>query len=509
MFIDFEDFLSDLAQNLKPLVKTQRWFGGKSHTIVELQPVDYYAEQDGNQAESFVVLKIELSNTSVQHYLVPLVVKEHRDSSEFELMLRLRHRETEFDVFDGLSVPSFCLKILEHLTKSDTLKTRNGSIAFFDEGDIDSSFHFEEKVVKRVVSEQSNTSVIFDKKYIYKSYRKMSEGANPDYEVPLFLIRNGFLATPKPLGRVMYRGAGYESSQIGSLFSYVENLGDGWNYLTNKIAMFASKLKDDMCADRIRVSEEGNPDSTIVDCAALGELTARLHCSLARDSLSPEFAPEPVSLADVLSWSQNLLHQLQTLFETLSKIGSALPDDTYSLIQRLLANRSSLEKLGHSLESMSEPNFCKIRIHGDYHLGQVLRTPSGFTVIDFEGEPARTIEYRRCKRCAVVDVSGMLRSFGYASSFVAKNLVSKRVNEICPDWPKIWGKMATDAFLGAYWEVSESRSGVYLPSDFVDFNKLVKFFVAEKAVYELGYELNNRPSWAGIPATALMDIVGN
>lgn len=317
-------------------------------------------------------------------------------------------------------------------------------------------------------AEQSNTSILYtgaanEPRWILKLFRRVQVGENPDFEIPRALAAHtGFSNVPAAAGRVSYRTWGGEVATLAVLQSYIPNHGDGWEYTL----------------ERLRTGE--NPEALLADLELLGRRTAGLHAALASIAAEADFAPEPITAAHLERWRERAR----------AGAAAAAPEDAGLLrpwCARLDADETGLEGLlGCQM----------IRIHGDYHLGQVLKTAGDFYLFDFEGEPTRPLPERRRKGTVMQDVAGMLRSFGYAAHAAQR-----------PDWET----PARAAFLRGYRNaLREGRAGVRLaPTEDAAFSRACSFFECEKAVYELAYERNNRPDWAGIPLAALRKLLAN
>lgn len=313
-------------------------------------------------------------------------------------------------------------------------------------------------------AEQSNTSILYtgaanEPRWILKLFRRVQVGENPDFEIPRALAAHtGFSNVPAAAGRVTYRTWGGEVATLAVLQSFIANHGDGWEYTL----------------ERLRTGE--SPEALLADLELLGRRTAGLHAALASIDGEADFAPEPVTADDIERWRERAL----------AGAAAAAPEDAALLrhwCARLGAGETGLEGL---------MGCQKIRIHGDFHLGQVLKTAGDFYLFDFEGEPARPLAERRRKGTVMQDVAGMLRSFGYAAHTTAQ-----------PEWEA----PAREAFLGGYRGAVAQAPVRLAPEDDVAFTSACSFFECEKAVYELAYERNNRPDWAGIPHAALRKLL--
>jgi maltose alpha-D-glucosyltransferase/alpha-amylase len=248
-------------------------------------------------------------------------------------------------------------------------------------------------------------------------------------------------------------------------------------------------------------------DSYLESARLLGQRTGELHKALASSTEDPDFAPEPFSMLYQRSVYQSLQSQISQVFQELRARLKHLPDGLRAEAQRVLDLEGEIRRHYRSL-LQHKLNTMRIRVHGDYHLGQVLYTGRDFIIIDFEGEPARPLSERRIKRSPLRDVAGMLRSFHYASYMALFGQVPSIRPEDFPalePWAQYWYTWVSVAFLKAYLAVAKDES--FLPKDALELQVLLDAYVLAKAVYELGYELNNRPDWLQIPMKGLLRLV--
>ncbi|MBV9119422.1 MAG: phosphotransferase [Chloroflexi bacterium] len=311
-------------------------------------------------------------------------------------------------------------------------------------------------------AEQSNSSIAFGQRWILKLYRRIASGESRDLEVGRFLAQARFAHSPAIAGAISY----FETT-LAVLQEFASNSGDGWTYVLEQLQ--APNAPDDVFwASHALTDHEVLLDSI----ERLGHITGELHAALASRTDVPDFAPEPAAGDDLDSWLADLRQQVQAAG---SRAESWLRGGDRDLEARLAGAYEDLDPAG----------VLKIQIHGDYHLGQVLKTADGFKIIDFEGEPARPLAERRAKQPALRDVAGMLRSLHYAA-YTAGN--------------EAWASTAGDRFLAGWLEGSDGR---FVASDEAATQRLLTLFQLAKAFYELNYELNNRPEWVAVPARGI------
>ena len=314
---------------------------------------------------------------------------------------------------------------------------------------------------RRIAAEQSNSSVVFGDELILKAYRRLEPGINPELELLRFLTERGFANIAALAGWYGYAGRPMDAT-LGVLQEYVSGAQDGWE-------LALSELRRD-------------PEGFLSRLRRLGEVTGVMHTTLASDATNPAFAPEEPSFEAIALLVASVDEEIEELFLT-------LPDDP---ALEPIAGRA--EEVRDRLRTISHggPVGRVIRHHGDYHLGQVLWAGNDWVVLDFEGEPARSLSERRRKRSPLRDVAGMLRSFAYAAS------ASELTNGVPA--PPGWEERARGEFLAGYFGIVD-RSLV--PPGEEARQKLLAVFELEKAVYELRYELNNRPDWVRIPVAGI------
>jgi maltose alpha-D-glucosyltransferase/alpha-amylase len=338
-------------------------------------------------------------------------------------------------------------------------------------------------------AEQSNTSVIYPGHFIFKLFRKIEPGINPDLEVGGFLTEHGFRNTPAFLGSLEYQDAA-GSYSAGILQQFVPNHGDAWKYTMDELAAFFKRA-------------ESSPDSAhlldgyLASARLLGIRTAEMHTVLAGTNTG-DFAPEPFTAAHARQLSEEIAAQAVRVLELLRLKLSSLDEPTAELAFQVLALEPQIvDRLAKLNEASTNGPVC-IRIHGDYHLGQVLFTGDDFMIIDFEGEPARPLAERRSKALAMRDVAGMLRSFDYAAHAAPEN---HGKNET---WAAFWLIQVTAAYLEAYFETAANHP--YISADPAENKFLLDVFLLQKALYEVAYELNNRPDWVYIPLRGILSL---
>lgn len=431
---------------LPDFLKNQRWFGGKAAPIKSVEVVDHVTV-DSPPACSFSLAIVQVVYTlgTPERYLLPVkpasgdrIEEALDDEACLGVILQLIREQRELPSTAG------------HL-RGEWLDTEESQVELSSP-----------PRARRLAVEQSNTSVVFDDKVILKVIRKLEAGVTPEYEVGRFLaMKTRFRATPTLLGALNLEGPA--SATLALVHRFVPDAQDGWRYTLE--AFRQAPTPDAEFLERIR---------------ELGRCVGELHVALASDPSDPAFAPEPLQAEDAQRWSASIVGEL----------GVTLVD-AVKVVPELEERREALIELARKLAQVT-PSGQKIRIHGDLHLGQTLRSGGQWLLIDFEGEPARSFAQRREKYSPLRDVAGMLRSFDYADATV-------RI-EGAPEGQRV--QPSRDAFLAGYLEVT--RGAAFLPADEAAFNAALRALELEKVLYEVRYEVANRPDWVRIPVQALL-----
>lgn len=327
-------------------------------------------------------------------------------------------------------------------------------------------------------AEQSNTSILYGDRAILKLFRRLEHGAHPDVEIGAFLAERGFPHVPALFGTLAV-GDSEGESVAGMLQALVPGAEDAWAH--------AVRAAGDVLAGR------GALTAYAADAGQLGAVTRALHDALASDPAHADFAPEPARMDDVRRWAQGAHAAYDAMRAAAEAAGTTLPD-------AVMDRAAVLERVDALAADAADDAGAAIRHHGDYHLGQVLRSrDSGLFVVDFEGEPAKPLVERRRKHSPLRDVAGMLRSFAYAAAFAAREAGGGDRGEVDAR-AGAWEAGARGAFLDAYFGPG---TAAYLPRARGHADALVALFETEKLYYELRYELSNRPDWVSIPLRGL------
>jgi len=473
---------------LPKYLQAQRWFGAKSRTVKNVCITDVVPIDDMDAA--ILLLRIDYTEGESDVYSVPVaaITGEHAE----DLLLEAPHSiiagmqmgaQSAGALVDALVIPEIRDALLEMIerghqktTRCDGILRGEASSAFAElrgEGEIPS---------RRSSAEQSNTSLLYDGKLILKIFRRLQTGENPDAEIGRFLTEVANFEHIAPFaGQLVYTAKdSTEATTIGLLQGLVPNDGDGWEWTLAQI----------------QSTKTGEPTNYAEAANLLGKRTGEMHVALATATTNPAFACDGTDASSLDRDAVRLEAQIAVAVNAIKNRFAALPDDLLGPAATLLSKRTEMLAVADALRRIAGAQAgIRIRIHGDYHLGQVLRTKDDFVLLDFEGEPARSLEERRAKQSPWRDVAGMMRSFSYAGAAGFGTTSSEERTA--------WERAATDAFLQGYHQGSEG-----IPSGEQTVAKqLLRAFLLEKALYEIVYEVNNRPDWIAIPLTGILDLL--
>jgi maltose alpha-D-glucosyltransferase/alpha-amylase len=370
----------------------------------------------------------------------------------------------------------------------------------------------------RPTTDQTNSVAFADDRYVLKLFRRIEPTPNPEFEIGRFLTERGFTRTPALAGAVQYLRPGLEPGTLAVVQGLVKHQGSGWEYSIGELRQFYERIAPRVTGSQGAAfaapsTQQGPPPMFealehwyLASSTTLGRRTAELHRALASGG-EPAFAPEPLDRAALAALSDGMRAHAAASVDLLAQRLQTLNDASRAHAEAVLSHRKTLLSRFDQIRKVVDAGL-RIRIHGDYHLGQVLRTEEDFVILDFEGEPARSIAERRAKQSALKDVAGMIRSFSYAAyaALFAYTVHAPGDYKLLEPWAETWQHWAADAFLKGY--IGTIEPGSLLPQDAAARHALLSAFVLEKALYELGYELNNRPDWVRIPLIGIRKLIG-
>jgi trehalose synthase-fused probable maltokinase len=483
-----EELAARAAAALPGWLPTRRWFGSKTRSVAGVAPLDA-ALVPGTQG-ILAIFEVRYAEGERETYSIPVLPASGKG-----------------DIRDAMTNPEFCRALLEHVRTQAALPGRRGTFRFTPTPLLAEVVPGASEAVARLAAEQSNTSVTYGTGAILKLFRKVEHGANPEFEITDFLTRNtDFRGVPRLVGSIAYECPGEAPATLAVVQEFVPNQGDAWMATLGRLADYFAAAQESLDAEGTgsdafaRTLAEADAE----EARRLGALTGQLHTALA-SAADPALAPEAVSAADVAAWREGMQAYLDRVMQTLASVHETLPAAVRDLAHRTLESAPRLRESLTSLDVLGAGPVAKIRVHGDYHLGQLLKAGDGFVILDFEGEPARSLAERRAKHCALKDVAGMLRSFAYAaeSGLAAATMETPEARERLAPWAERWEQRVQAAFLEGYLAETWQRGAGFLPTDRDRVEAALRAFALDKTVYELQYELDHRPNWVRIPLEGL------
>jgi maltose alpha-D-glucosyltransferase/alpha-amylase len=439
-------------------------------------------------------------------YLLPLTIKWNRldrHKKEPNALAAIRRGAREGTLLDITADPAFISLLLEKVQAGETIEKGGRSLQFRPVGEFAAPQPEALQNIRAVNAEQSNTTALVGSEYVVKLFRRLEPGINPEIEIGRFLTENSnFTHTPALRGTLELVHDG-KPGAVAVVHEFVENQGDAWAVTGAYLDRYVEEQRLLTAKDK---DESDEQRAYLQRMQRVGQRVAELQLALASRDDMPDFAPEPITPADVQSWIDKVLERARRVFEELVRRRSHLKASDQVLVDELLTHK---EALPAHLREMLPENIAavKIRHHGDFHLGQMLVAKEDVFIIDFEGEPRRSLEERRRKAPAARDVAGLLRSIDYSATAALDRALRSapdehgRVAAALDDWRIRAGATA----LAAYREfMTDPR---LWPAEPREAERLLDFFLLEKALYEIEYELSHRPEWLNVPLTGTLRIL--
>jgi maltose alpha-D-glucosyltransferase/alpha-amylase len=527
--------VNDLERVLPNYLKGRRWFGGKARRQLAAEIIETIAPSAPHLDAYMTLVEVSYVEGASEYYNVPIGFATGEQARDLELanpqeiIARLTvgedNERIEGVLYDALAEPRFCSYLAEVIAGRKKLKGELGDFRGF-------ATRGSSKLVRSAAAatqaqvlrtEQSNSSIVYGDQMVMKVFRRVQEGVNPDLEVGRFLTeRTSFSRMPPVLGALEYCRNRREPMTLSILHGFVANQGDAWRYTLDTLEQYF---------ERVLAQADGNKPATMPDehlfdlidlevpteveeqigvysesARKIGSITAELHLGLAARTDDSAFTPESFSAMYQRSLYQSIRSRTDEAFRLLEKRLRYLHKDARPEARRVLSAQTEIRRRQRQVLDR-KIRALRLREHGDYHLGQLLYTGRNFVVLDFEGEPARPLGERRLKRSPLRDVAGMLRSFHYAS---VTALMNGRVRtEDVPAveiWADSWYRWVALIFLQTY--VEALGDAPILPKTVEERKVLLDTHLLDKALYELLYELNNRPEWARIPLRGILKLLG-
>jgi trehalose synthase-fused probable maltokinase len=527
------DQKSALEAALADVLMTRRWFGGKARHIRTVQIIESIPIPEPVASATLLFIRVDYTEGSPEIYSLPLAAAfgEQADRIREELPhtvvapVKLKNSERSGLLYDALWTAQLAEALLETIAGQRRYAGLQGTLVGSSTKAFAALLPPQSRLDPTVLkAEQSNTSVAYGDRAIFKLYRRLGNGMNPDLEIGRVLTEMNFPYIPPVGGAIEYCRTGEEPVTVGLLQAFVPNHGDAWQHTLEAVSYYFRQIQshseqlEGTAIPKASLPEPAEQEPPTVvhslvgpyleSAKRLGQRTAELHVALAQCRDNERFRAEPCSREYRQSRYASMCRLMDQACALLERQLTDFPLPRKEEARRLLNERARVMARFHGYVEQ-ETTALRIRCHGDYHLGQVLWTGQNFIIVDFEGEPARPLAERRIKHPAVLDVAGMLRSFHYAPHVALANqwpdaATGGRLETFGP-WIRGWYGWVSAEFLRGYLGIAGRAS--FSPQSSREFRALLEIHLLEKACYELNYELNNRPAWAWIPLRGICELV--
>jgi maltose alpha-D-glucosyltransferase/alpha-amylase len=495
------------TDTLPRYIETQRWYAAKGTPVERARITEQVLWQEGKV--SWLMALVELDGPEPRaNYFLPLgLAWEEREDERVKnlstsAVAKIRQQANVGVMGDAFADELFCRAMVAAMAAGREIPMSAGKLRFrptrkFAEI---AGPDFEALPVERPRGSSSNTIVNMRERLMLKGYRRLRVGMNPELEMGLYLTETAHFANCAPLAGVLeYVANDGQTRLLAMLQAYVANQGDGWTYSLEYVRRHLEQYRTTPASDALPPNAH-EAYLTLVRVLALR--TAELHRALSRPTKDAAFSPQSLTRADIDTYRQRALDEARGALDLLAANVDAVPAADRDRANAVLTQREQIMKRIEECAAATPPG-KKIRIHGDYHLGQVLVTRNDFVIIDFEGEPGHDLEQRRAKHSPLRDVAGMMRSFSYVQQSALRSVAHNEAEaaRLAP-LARGWEIATRTAFLAAY--DSAARAAAAYES-LQPGQGLLGLFELEKALYELRYEIGNRPTWVGIPLQGILD----
>jgi maltose alpha-D-glucosyltransferase/alpha-amylase len=484
---------------LPQYIAKRRWFGLKDQTIERTRIT--YLVNIGDAAQEILLNEVEVkTNGAKTRWLLPLsVLWEDEPSAALPNRLavaRVRRGRRLGLLTDAFALPAFARRFIVCLAAGKKFEYSDGVVRFQPtEAGRKQLEALPDAEVNWLAAEQSNSSLTIGDAVMLKIYRRITPGEHPEAEMERYLTAHGFSHAPPLLGDVVRVASDGTPFTLAIALGFVRNEGDAWSWILDHL----TRALDALSPGEVT---EGSEADLLADCeavvTAIGRRLGEMHGTLARETSDPTFAPKVADAEDAAHWARKTEERIELAFDGISRVQKWEREQDRERAKMLSSSRQRIVAAARSL-AKSGAGALMTRIHGDFHLGQVLVASGDAYIIDFEGEPATSIAERRAKTSPLRDVAGLLRSIDYAGATLIdrKGVGAMPVDEAQrSNLITQFRQRASSAFLRAYWQASGSRGDAAARA-------LLDLFLIEKAAYEIAYEAANRPTWIGVPLAGL------
>jgi maltose alpha-D-glucosyltransferase/alpha-amylase len=495
-----------------------RWFGSKAKKITSAKVVDAISVPYQDSYAFMTIVRFEYADAAPEQYMLPIayaegeraqaLIQNSRQAVITTAVITTNKKQEQGILYDALLETSFAEALLSHIVNRRRMKGILGQFIFMPTKALNKLYRSDELQAYKPVlmkSDQSNTSIKYDEHLMLKIFRRLEYGISPELEIGNYLTRKGLLAPVAPLmGYFEYIRGSMAPITLGVLQGFVTHQGDAWQYTLDEISRFFDFLIEEKDkAKEVSIKDLG---AYLEAVRLLGQRTGELHLALSSFDKDPDFTPVTFTWQEQRYMYQSMYSNCGEFFRTFTNHFRNIPESVQPKAKRLMSMESKIQE---SLKVLLKQRFRSVRIrcHGDYHLGQVLCTGKDFVFIDFEGEPARSLSTRRLKQSPLKDVAGMLCSFHYAIRVGSQQLLAQGHNPAdLISWTKFWYKSVSSTFLKSYLEATKGNP-LFVKEGSQELDTLLNIFVLEKSIYELNYELNNRPAWVDIPLDVILEML--
>jgi maltose alpha-D-glucosyltransferase/alpha-amylase len=495
------------TDTLPRYIETQRWYAAKGTAIERARIAEQVLWQEGKLSWLVALVELDGADEHTSYFLPLAMAWEERDDERVKnlstaAVVKIRQQANVGVMGDAFADELFCRAVVAAMAAGREIPMSQGKLQFRPTAAFAeiAGPDFALLPVERPRGSSSNTVVDMRERLMLKGYRRLRVGMNPELEMGRYLTEVAHYANCAPLaGSLEYIANDGQTRLLAMLQAYVANQGDGWNYSLEYMRRHLEQYRTTPAGDALPVNAH---EAYLILIRVLAARTAELHRALARPTTDAAFSPQALSRTDIDAYRQRALDEARAALDLLAANLEAVPAADVPRANAVLAQR---DQIMVRIEACAKavPKGVKIRIHGDYHLGQVLVTRNDFVIIDFEGEPGHSLEQRRAKHSPLRDVAGMMRSFGYVQQSALRSVVHNEAEaaRLAP-LARAWELEVRTAFLSAY-DAAARDAALY--ESLRPGNGILGLFELEKALYELRYEIGNRPTWVGIPLQGILD----
>jgi len=498
------------TDTLPRFIETQRWYAAKGTAVDRARIADHVLWQEGKLSWLVALLDLESAGDRTSYFMPLALAWEERDEERVRNLstagvAKIRQQSNVGVMGDAFADEMFCRSVVAAMAAKKDIAMSQGKLQFRPTTAFDrlAGKKFNALPVERPRGSSSNTVVTMGERLMLKGYRRLRTGANPELEMGLYLTEVAHFPNCAPLaGALEYIGNDGETRLVAMLQGYVANQGDGWTHSLEYLQRHLEQYRTTPAGDAVPVNAH---EAYLALIRVLAVRTAELHRALAQPTIDPAFSPQPLTRADIDAYRQRAIDETRNALGMLKSSLEQVPTADRDRAGAVLAQGNQVLTRIDALSTLA-PQGLKTRIHGDYHLGQVLVKRNDFFIIDFEGEPGNSFEQRCAKHSPLRDVAGMLRSFSYVHHSALRKVAHNEAEaaRLAP-LARAWETEVRAAFLAAY-DAAARDAKIYGSEALQAGNGLLGLFELEKALYELRYELGNRPGWAGIPLQGILDL---